>query len=74
MTRLDLLVRGGMVVTPDSVSIADVAVSDGEIVAVSPEVTGTAREEIDARRLHVLPGVVDVHVHFNEPGRTDWEG
>ena len=33
-----------------------------------------AREEIDARGLHVLPGAVDAHVHFNEPGRTDWEG
>jgi allantoinase len=74
MTRLDLLVRGGAVVTPDGVSIADVAVSDGEIVQVTPEITGTAREEIDARGLHVLPGVVDVHVHFNEPGRSDWEG
>ena len=39
-----------------------------------PRSRGTAREEIDARGLHVLPGVVDVHVHFNEPGRTDWEG
>ena len=74
MTRFDLLVRGGAVVTPDGVGIADIAVSDGEIVEVSPEITGTAREEIDARGLHVLPGAVDVHVHFNEPGRTDWEG
>ena len=74
MTQPDLLVRGGTVVTPDGVSIADVAISDGEFVEVSPEITGTAREEIDARGLHVLPGVVDVHVHFNEPGRTDWEG
>jgi allantoinase len=31
-------------------------------------------EEIDARGLHVLPGVIDVHLHFNEPGRTEWEG
>ena len=66
--------RGGTVVTPDGVSITDVAVSDGAIGEVFPEITGTAREEIDARGLHVLPGVVDVHVHFNEPGRTDWEG
>ena len=39
-----------------------------------PELPGDAREEIDARGLHVLPGVIDAHVHFNEPGRTDWEG
>jgi allantoinase len=74
MTRLDLLVRGGSVVTSDGVATADVAVSDGAIVEVSLEIMGRAREEIDARGLHVLPGVVDVHVHFNEPGRTDWEG
>jgi allantoinase len=74
MTQLDLLVRGGAVVTGKDITIADVAVSHGQIVEVSPEIAGTAREEIDARGLHVLPGVVDVHVHFNEPGRADWEG
>ena len=74
MTRFDLLVRGGAVVTLDDVRVADVAVSHGQIVEVAPEIAGTAREEIDARGLHVFPGVVDVHVHFNEPGRTDWEG
>jgi allantoinase len=35
---------------------------------------GTAREEIDASGWLVLPGVIDAHVHFNEPGRADWEG
>jgi allantoinase len=74
MTRLELIVRGGTVVTHDGASISDVAISDGEIVEASPEITATAREEIDARGLHLFPGVVDVHVHFNEPGRSDWEG
>src|SRR5215203_5926411 len=74
MTRFDLLVRGGTVVTPGDVVIADVAVDDDKVVEVFPQIMGTARVEIDARGLHVLPGVVDVHVHFNEPGRTDWEG
>ena len=32
------------------------------------------RREIDATGLHVFPGGLDPHVHFNEPGRTDWEG
>jgi allantoinase len=35
---------------------------------------GSAREEMDASGLLVLPGVIDAHVHFNEPGRTEWEG
>jgi allantoinase len=49
----------------------DVAIQDGLIAAFE---SGPARAEIDARDLHVLPGVIDAHVHFNEPGRTDWEG
>ena len=74
MSRYDLIVRGGMVVTPEGAEPADVAIEDGTIVAVEAGLPGDAAEVIDARGLHVLPGVVDVHVHFNEPGRTDWEG
>ena len=61
----DLLIRGDGF---------DVAVEDGRIAAIGPELEGPAREEIDARGLHLLPGAVDAHVHFNEPGRSDWEG
>src|SRR5215207_8055381 len=53
---------------------ADVAIEDGRIAAIAPEPSEPAREEIDARGLHVLPGAIDAHVHFNEPGRTGWEG
>ena len=52
----------------------DVGVADGLIAALGPELARSAAEEIDATGLHVLPGVVDAHVHMNEPGRTDWEG
>ena len=52
----------------------DVGVTDGAIAALGPELEGGAREEIDARGLLVLPGGLDPHVHFNEPGRTHWEG
>jgi len=70
---IDLVVRGGTVVAPEGRRRADVAIEGGRIVDVSPEVTG-GRSEIDARGLFVLPGLIDVHLHFNEPGRTDWEG
>jgi allantoinase len=63
---VDLLIRGG--------EPADVAVDCGQVVALGRELGLTARETIDARGLHVLAGAVDAHVHFNEPGRTDWEG
>ena len=74
MARYDLFVRGGNVVTEDGMAVADVAVSDGRFVAVGPELEGEARETIEAAGKDVLPGVIDAHVHFNEPGRTDWEG
>ncbi|GMA15559.1 allantoinase (plasmid) [Deinococcus metallilatus] len=70
----DLLVRGGQVVREGGVEQADLGVVEGRIVDVAPELGGPAREELDARGLHVFPGAVDIHVHFNEPGRTDWEG
>jgi allantoinase len=60
----DLVVRG---------DTEDIAIEDGKIVAIGPDLPGAA-EEIDARGLHVFPGLIDVHLHFNEPGRTDWEG
>jgi allantoinase len=74
MSELDLIVRGGTVVAPDGVRRADVGVAGGAIVAVAPELDGSAREELDASGLHVLPGAVDAHVHFNDPGRTEYEG
>jgi allantoinase len=72
--RVDSAVRGGIVVTEDGLAPRDVLVSEGRIAAVLEPGAGSAEEEIDARGLHVLPGAVDVHVHFNEPGRTEWEG
>jgi allantoinase len=69
----DLVVRGGTLVTSAGRQRADVAIEAGAIIAVGPELP-RAREEIDASGLLVLPGVIDVHLHFNEPGRTEWEG
>src|SRR5262245_35546052 len=74
MAAPDLIIRGGMVVTDSGASALDVAVADGQIVELAPELGGDARRIIDGRGLHVFPGLIDAHVHFNEPGRTDWEG
>lgn len=71
---LSLAVRGGRVVTGDGVREADILILDSVISRVVAPGEGDARETIDARGLVVLPGVVDAHVHVNEPGRTDWEG
>jgi allantoinase len=74
MSAYDLIVRGGTLVNAEGSFDADLGVADGRIVVLEPELSGTACEEIDARGLHVFPGVIDAHVHFNEPGRTAWEG
>jgi allantoinase len=69
----DLVIRGGSVVTAEGVIRADIAVEGEYIAALGPDLPGSLRE-FDARGLTVLPGLIDVHVHFNEPGRADWEG
>jgi len=74
VSRFDLVVRGGTVVTAAGAVVCDVGLTDGLVAAVEPELGGTAVETVDACGLHVFPGVVDAHVHCNEPGRTDWEG
>jgi allantoinase len=73
MSMADLVVRGGTVVTPDGALRADIAVEDGRISRIETELPGAA-EEIAAHGLVVFPAVIDVHLHFNEPGRTGWEG
>lgn len=74
MERYDLIVRGGSVVLPDGVTKVDVGVKDGKIAAIAAKLEGETEQEWDAAGLHVLPGMIDVHVHFSEPGREHWEG
>ena len=74
--RADILVQGGTLVSEHEVLTADLAIVDGRVAAiVEPGATGIQAEtRVDARGKLVLPGLVDGHVHFNEPGRTHWEG
>jgi allantoinase len=66
---------GQRVVTPDGVRPAAVLTRDGIIEAVRPSDENTSEYEVlDAGGAVVMPGVVDTHVHVNEPGRTEWEG
>lgn len=71
---LDLVVRGGRVVTPEGVHDVELGILHGKIVRLEPEVADPRHTELDAAGRYVFPGIVDAHVHFNEPGRTEWEG
>jgi allantoinase len=70
----DLVVRGGTVVGPGDSRRCDVAVVDERIAATGADLAMTGAVEVDATGMHVFPGGVDPHVHFNEPGHADWEG
>jgi len=67
-----LIIRGGSVVTARGVERADIGIEGGRIAEVGSNLRDD-RDEIDASGLHVFPGGIDSHVHFNEPGRTEWE-
>jgi allantoinase len=71
---MDVIIRGGVVVSGEDSREADVGIQDGVIVAVAEHLDAHAPQELDATGLYVLPGAIDVHVHCNEPGRTSWEG
>ena len=74
---VDLVVRGQRVFTPVGERPAAVHVDRvrGKIVAVTElDAAPAGVETIDAGSMCLLPGLVDTHVHINDPGRTDWEG
>jgi len=71
----DMVLRSTRVVTPDGMAAHAVLVRDGRIMAVSePGATLLGATVVDAGDDVVMSGLVDTHVHVNEPGRTEWEG
>jgi allantoinase len=71
MTSFDVVLRSQRVVLPDGERPAAVAIRDGRIAAIEPY---DALPGLDLNGMALLPGLVDTHVHVNEPGRTEWEG
>ena len=64
----DLVLKGARVVSHDGEGVRDVAMRDGRIAGLGALESAPAAETIDARGLHILPGVIDTQVHFREPG------
>jgi allantoinase len=68
-------IRSTHIVTPQGVRSGVVLIEDQKIAAIEPhDYTGNADISNDVGDLFVLPGLIDAHVHINEPGRTEWEG
>ncbi|HEY8702550.1 MAG TPA: allantoinase AllB [Arthrobacter sp.] len=72
----DLVIRGRHILTPDGLAACEVGVRGGRIVAIEPLGGGLSGNEVIelADDETLIPGLVDTHVHVNEPGRTEWEG
>jgi dihydroorotase len=72
--KVDLVINGGVLVSPDAEYRASIAILDGKIHAVgAAEAMPAACETLDATGLYVLPGAIDVHVHFRDPGYSHKE-
>jgi dihydroorotase len=73
MASHDLIIRGGTVVNQDGEGVRDIGIRAGRIAEIGDLAGAAAGEIIDAKGLHVLPGVIDTQVHFREPGLTHKE-
>lgn len=69
----DLLLRGGICVLPWGEMQADIGVRNGRIAAIGTEAGATAETVVEAAGLHVLPGLIDPHVHLRDPGNASVE-
>ena len=70
MAHFDLIIRGGTAVLPWGMEQTSVGVRDGRIAALGVAADANADEIIDATGLHVLPGLIDPHVHLRDPGNA----
>ncbi len=69
----DLIIKGGTIVNHDGVAAGDIGISAGRIAALGSIPRDAAADVFDAAGLHILPGVIDSHVHFREPGSEQKE-
>ena len=74
MSQFDTILRRASVVTADGLRTLDVGISGQTFAEIGEDLPGSCQVEIDATGKILFPGLVDAHVHFNEPGRMDWEG
>jgi len=67
-------IRSTRVVTPSGIGPATIHIDGERIAAIESGAAGSQPADIDYGELVIMPGLVDSHVHVNEPGRTEWEG
>ena len=68
-----LLIRNGILVTPDEILRGDILIVDESIARIAPHLDDADARVIDASGYHILPGLIDAHVHLRDPGATHKE-
>ncbi|WP_433735782.1 allantoinase AllB [Pseudomonas putida] len=71
---LDTIIRNARLVLRDTVVQGDLGIRAGKIAVLADRIDESCVNSIDAGGQYVMPGMVDVHMHISEPGRTEWEG
>ena len=74
MSTLDTIIRQARILTPDGWLMGDLGIADGKIAALASSIGEQTHDEVYLPGGMLVPGMIDTHVHFNEPGRTEWEG
>lgn len=70
----DTVIKGGQVVLKNEVKRLDIGIQNGVIAALAETLDGPAESIIQAEGAVAVPGMIDIHVHLNEPGLAEWEG
>jgi allantoinase len=70
----DIAIKSSRIITPDGEKSGVVIIKDGLIIDVAASLYNEDERVIDVHDKILMPGVIDPHVHINEPGRTEWEG
>lgn len=72
--KYEAIIKGGVVVLRDGAYKLDIGLAGGKIAAIAEAIAEKSDEIIDAEGRIILPGMIDTHVHLDEPGMTHWEG
>ena len=70
----DTIIRNVQIIKNDAWHFVDLGISNGCFVEIASNIHGSSKKELDGEEAFCLAGAVDLHVHFNEPGRSHWEG
>src|SRR6185295_10778019 len=72
---MSLLIKNATIVNADKIesSAKDILLDKGKIVKIAASINEEAKVKIDAKGKYVVPGLIDIHVHFRQPGREDKE-